>query len=90
MFTRGAGFEDFLREAFEQIRECAQENVAIYIRLLHAYELLAHAATTSDRKANIEKQVQLVMAFARHHLRIADQIERVEKVQLQTLKALQG
>jgi uncharacterized membrane protein len=89
VLTNGICFEDFMNEAFVQIREYAQENTAIYVALLHAFETIANATTNASRKAYIREQVALLMTYARRYLRMHDQRERVEKDHLKMLSALQ-
>jgi uncharacterized membrane protein len=88
--TNAIGFGDFLKQAFDQIREYAQENAAIYVAMLQAFETIANVIDNASRKTHIANHVQLVMTYARRCLQMADQIARVEKEHLKTLKALQN
>lgn len=82
----GPDFDDFLREAFEQIREHANGNVAIYVRLLEALETLARFTNDISRKKNIADQVRLVSDYARCNVQFPDQLKRIETHRTQALQ----
>jgi uncharacterized membrane protein len=86
VIPKGPDFVDFLREAFEQIREHAQSNVAIYVRLLEALETVARAATDISRKKEIAEQVRLVSDYARCNVQFPDQLKKIETHRTQALK----
>jgi uncharacterized membrane protein len=86
LIPKGPDFGDFLREAFEQIREHASGNVAIYVRLLEALEMLACLTKDISRKKEIAEQVRLVSDYARCNVQFADQLKKIETHRTQALK----
>lgn len=90
VITKGPGFEDFLRRAFEQIRAGAQANAAIYVRLLEALEILGHVTEDAQRKRHIAAQVHYVVDYAKKQAFMPDQLERIERHQISALRALRA
>jgi uncharacterized membrane protein len=78
LIPKGPDFGDFLREAFEQIREHATGNVAIYVRLLEALEILACFTSDACRKKEIAEQIRLVSDYARCNVQFPDQLKKIE------------
>lgn len=88
LLTLGASFEEFLREAFTQIREHAAGNARIYSGLLQALATLAQVVTDPDRKALIAREIQATVEYAKRNLTMADQRQRLEKNHYQAFDAL--
>ncbi|OGB26660.1 MAG: hypothetical protein A3I66_03710 [Burkholderiales bacterium RIFCSPLOWO2_02_FULL_57_36] len=86
VIPKGPDFGDFLNEAFEQIRETAQGNVAIYVRLLEALETLARVTNDIARKKDIADQVRLVSDYARCNVQFPDQLKKIEMHRTEALK----
>jgi uncharacterized membrane protein len=86
LIPKGPDFGDFLREAFGQIREHANGNVAIYVRLLEALETLACFMKEISRKKEIAEQVRLVSDYARCNVQFPDQLKKIEAHRTQALK----
>ena len=86
LIPKGPDFADFLREAFEQIREHAQGNVAIYVRLLEALETLARFTNDVSRRKDIAEQVRLVSDYARCNVQFPDQLKKIEQHWTEALK----
>jgi uncharacterized membrane protein len=86
LIPKGPDFGDFLREAFEQIREHATGNVAIYVRLLEALETLACFTKDISRKQDIAEQVRLVSDYARCNVQFPDQLKKIEVHRTQALR----
>lgn len=86
LVPKGPDFGDFLREAFEQIREHASGNVAIYVRLLEALETLARFTNDIGRRQDIADQVRLVSDYARCNVQFPDQLKRIEIHRTQALQ----
>jgi uncharacterized membrane protein len=61
---RAATFESLVCEAFDQIRDVARENTAIYLRLLGAIETVSQRTQTSRRRETLVTQVKLISAEA--------------------------
>lgn len=86
LIPKGPDFGNFLREAFEQIREHAAGNVAIYVRLLEALETSACFTKNLSRKKEIAEQVRLVSDYARCNVQFPDQLKKIEVHRTQALK----
>lgn len=86
LIPKGPDFGDFVRDAFEQIREHAAGNVAIYVRLLEALETLACFTKENSRKKDIAEQVRLVSDYARCNVQFPDQLKKIEAHRTQALK----
>lgn len=86
LIPKGPDFGDFLVDAFGQIREHAQGNVAIYVRLLEALETLARFTTDVSRKKEIADQVSLVSDYARCNVQFPDQLKKIEQHRTEALK----
>lgn len=86
LIPKGPDFGDFLHEAFGQIREHASGNVAIYVRLLEALEMLGCFTKDNSRKNDIADHVRLVSDYARCNVQFPDQLKRIEKHRTEALK----
>lgn len=86
LIPKGPDFGDFLCCAFEQIREHASGNVAIYVRLLEALETLGCFTKDNLRKKDIADHVRLVSDYARCNVQFPDQLKRIEMHRTEALK----
>lgn len=82
-------FEEYLRNAFELIRENAKDNAAVYARLLHAFESMACQTADSARRDAIAAQVKLVVEYAHQSALHSDQVARLHERAFQVFKACQ-
>jgi uncharacterized membrane protein len=73
----GATFESLVREAFDQIRDVAADNTAIYLRLLGAIETVARQTENDRRGKMIAAQLNLVADEAERELASNYNLERV-------------
>jgi len=64
LITRGPTFADLLAEAFDQIRQNAEGNVAVLARLLQILEIVAKRTTDVDRRLALRQQADLVAETA--------------------------
>ncbi len=64
VIARGPGFESLLAEAFDQIRQNAEGNVAVLTRQLQALESIARQTTSSRRRHSLRQQANLIVAVA--------------------------
>ena len=64
VMLRGATFESLVCEAFDQIRDVAKDNTAIYLRLLSAIETISERTRISTRRETLIAQVNLISAEA--------------------------
>lgn len=60
LITRGPTFDRLLGEAFEQIRQNAESNVAVLVRLLEVLKLLVERTTDGRRQATMLRHVQWI------------------------------
>ncbi|HVL76777.1 MAG TPA: DUF2254 domain-containing protein [Noviherbaspirillum sp.] len=81
-------FADYLRLAFEQIRQQAGANLAIYLRMLDALETIARAGMHPSRRKAVEREASLVVAYGRAALRHADEQARLEQAWRRTCAAI--
>lgn len=88
LLVRCTDFETFLRHAFEQIRQHANDNLTIYLRLLKSLEAIARASRHPQRRAAIEREGNLVVAYARKNLHHADQQAQVEQIRQRLVRVL--
>ncbi len=64
VIARGPSFESLLAEAFDQIRQNAEGNVAILIRQLQALEFIAGLTANMRRRQSLRLQADLIAAVA--------------------------
>ena len=64
VIARGPSFESLLAEAFDQIRQNAEGNVAILTRQLQSLELIAGQTANARRRQTLRKQADLIVAVA--------------------------
>ena len=64
VIARGSNFASLLAEAFDQIRQNANGNVAILTCLLHALEIIAHPTTKLRRRQALRQHADLIVAVA--------------------------
>jgi uncharacterized membrane protein len=60
----GPSFERLLSESFDQIRQSAEGNVAVLLRLLGALQTIAGATPSLDRRWAIEQKVDAIAEAA--------------------------
>jgi len=65
VIVRGANFPGLLGEAFDQIRQNAEGNVAVLLALLGALEVVAGRTRDAGRLGSIARQVRLIAEVAR-------------------------
>jgi len=64
VIARGPSFASLLAEAFDQIRQNAEGNVAILTRLLQALEIIAGQTANARRRQAMRQQADLINAVA--------------------------
>ncbi len=60
----GPTFDGLLAASFDQIRQSSERNITVLIRLLHALETIAAAATSPRRRHALREQAELVLPWA--------------------------
>lgn len=64
VLARGLTFESLLDEAFDQIRESAEGNAAVILRILRALGTVARSATSTRRLTYVGEHASRVLALA--------------------------
>lgn len=64
VIVRGPSFASLLAEAFDQIRQNAEGNVAVLERLLHGLEIIAGQTANLRRRQALRQQAELIAAVA--------------------------
>lgn len=64
LITRGPTFDALARESFEQIRQNAEGNIAVLLRLLEVLELLVQRTTDNRRRDILLEQVRRIVDSA--------------------------
>jgi uncharacterized membrane protein len=64
VIARGPSFESLLAEAFDQIRQNAEGNVAVLTRQLQALETIAGQTANARRRQVLRQQADLIAAVA--------------------------
>ncbi len=77
VIARGATFASLVREAFDQIRDGAADNAAIYLRLLGALETVAQQTANARRRATLGAHVNLIAHEAERELTGDYNLQRV-------------
>jgi len=70
----GPRFSDFLARAFQQIRQNAGGNFAVYAHLLQSLARIAGATGGTRRRQAIRREIELVWDYAQHELHRPDQL----------------
>jgi uncharacterized membrane protein len=90
LILRRTDFHAYLRQAFEQIRQHANGDLAIYLRLLGAFENIACCAHDPAHRNAVEHEARLVIAYARTALAHGDQQARAEQAWQRVQSALEA
>ncbi|HEY0846595.1 MAG TPA: DUF2254 domain-containing protein [Noviherbaspirillum sp.] len=77
--TRGHDFETFLRDTFDEIRQNADDNSAIYLRLLRACTRIAALAPSPARRRQIGAQVGLTWEYAQCRISMPDELAAISR-----------
>ncbi len=79
VIARGATFESLLDDAFDQIRESAEGNAAVILRLLGALEKVARQTSRPRRLSHIAAHVARVQALADRSIKSQHDRTRIEE-----------
>ncbi len=77
VITRGATFEKFLDEAFDQIRHSAPGNVVVLMRMLSVLSVLSMRAEARPRREALGRHVERIAAAGEKHLDTAFEREQL-------------
>lgn len=72
LIARGPTFESLLAEAFDQIRQNAEGNVAVLTRQAEALETISGATASEQRKKSLRAQADLIFALAERTIALHD------------------
>ena len=62
--TIGPTFASLVAESFDQIRGCAQGNVAIMLRMLDAHQTIASQTSSAGRRLSLREEVECIAELA--------------------------
>jgi uncharacterized membrane protein len=77
VFARGPSFEGLLNEGFDQIRQNAEGNVAVLLRLLGALHTIAGQTTSANRRSMLGQKVDEVAEAAERSIASPHDLERL-------------
>ena len=78
VIARCPSFDSLLAEAFDQIRQNAEGNVAVLTHLLQSLEIIAGQTTTTPRRQALSKQAELMTTTARRSINSAHDRAEIE------------
>ena len=90
LIARGPSFQSLLAEAFDQIRQNAEGNVAILIRQLEALETIARKTTSARRRQALRRQAELIAEVAERSIPSPRDGECVETSLARLFRVLDG
>jgi uncharacterized membrane protein len=79
LIVRGASFEGLLSEAFDQIRQNAEGNVAILLRLLGALRIVAGQTASPNRRWMLQQKVNEIAEAAERNIASPHDRDRLAK-----------
>jgi len=87
MIAKGSSFEGLLAESFDQIRNNANGNVAIILRMIDSFQTIAGLTASPHRRRALREQIQLITELAEltvksihDHDRINSRLAQVKKM----------
>jgi len=87
VIARRPGFEEFLREAFDQIRQNSAGNVAMLRELLAAFEAIGSVTEHPERRQALGRQVEAVAEVVERTIpAVRDREELAEQAQIAAAK----
>ena len=90
VIARGPSFASLLAEAFDQIRQNAEGNVAVLTRLLHALEIIADQTTKLRRRQALRQQAERIVAVAERTVLSPHDLARIHASWLRLSRVLDG
>jgi uncharacterized membrane protein len=82
VIARGPSFASLLAEAFDQIRQNAEGNVAVLGRLLQTLEIIVGQTTDYQRRLALRQQAELIAAVAERTIPSPHDLGEVEAAML--------
>ncbi len=82
VITCGPSFASLLAEAFDQIRQNAEGNVAVLTCMLHGLEVIASQTTNLRRRQAVQQQSQLIAAVAQRTISTPYDRREIEAIKL--------
>jgi uncharacterized membrane protein len=86
--TRGSTFPGLLTEAFDQIRQNAEGNVAVLVRLLQVLEILVERTADGERRRALRLQAEVIGETAARSVPAAVDRARIEAAHAQVVLGL--
>ncbi len=77
VIARGATFESMLDDSFDQIRESADGNAGIIVRMLHGLKTVARQTRSQDRLRHIAAHLERVESLASRSIKSPHDCERI-------------
>ena len=77
VIAKGSSFEGLLSESFDQIRNNANGNVAIILRMLDSFQTLAGLTANPQRRRALREQVQLIAELAERTVKSIHDHDRI-------------
>ena len=79
VIARGATFESMLDDSFDQIRESAEGNAGIIVRMLHGLKTVARQTRSQDRLRHIAAHLERVESLASRSIKSPHDCERIKE-----------
>ena len=90
VIARGPCFESLLAEAFDQIRQNAEGNVAVLTRQLHSLQMIAGQTANTQRRQALRQQADLIITVAERTIPSPQDGEAVRAVSARLSRVLDG
>lgn len=90
VIARGPSFESLLAEAFDQIRQNADGNVAVLARLLQSLETVAGRTANARRRQALREQANLITAAAERTITVPHDVAGIQAESKRLSQALEG
>lgn len=90
VIARGPSFESLLADAFDQIRQNAEGNVAVLTRQLEALEIVAGQTANAGRRQALRQQADLIHAVAERTITSSHDSAVVQAALVRLSRVLEG
>ncbi len=88
VIARGATFESLLDDSFDQIRESAEGNAAVVVRMLHRLTTIARQTSSRRRLRHIAAHLERVESLAERSIKSPHDCERIKEAARELSSAL--
>ncbi len=90
VIAQGPCFESLLAEAFDQIRQNAEGNVSVLIRMLQSLEVVAVQTVKPGRRQSLRRQADLITAVAERSIPSAEDGAEIHAASVRLYRVLDG